>query len=220
MTGMTEIVKEGYPSLEMGIGINTGSVIVGNIGSEVRMKYGIVGAGMNMASRIESNSTGDEVLIGEATYEAVKESVTTRPAQTVMMKGLRKPLVYYPVIRIGPPYDVAIQAPDSTQEGVKISLPFDCWKITDKKVDGNAIPGETVQMGDNFFYAITEQAISHLTDVKLNFNFCADAHCFDDIYAKVMADEPEPGSQVRLFRITSMTQKDREILNRWIQDIS
>ncbi len=215
-----EIVGEGYPPLEMGIGINTGSVIVGNIGSEVRMKYGIVGAGMNIASRIESNSTGDQVLIGETTYAAVKGNVTTQPAQTVMMKGLRKPLVYYPVIRMGAPYDVAIQEPDTTHEGVKISLPFSCWKIADKKIDGEAISGETVQMGENFFYAVTEKPISHLTDVKLNFNFCADAHCFEDIYAKVIENEREAEGSVRLFRITSMAQEDKKILNRWIQDVS
>jgi len=54
----TEIEKEGYPPLEMCIGINTGTVIVGNIGSEMRMKYGIVGSAVNTASRIESNTTG------------------------------------------------------------------------------------------------------------------------------------------------------------------
>jgi len=47
-----EILTSGYPPLEMGIGINTGTVIVGNIGSELRMKYGIVGAAVNTAARI------------------------------------------------------------------------------------------------------------------------------------------------------------------------
>ena len=55
-----DIAKEGYPPLEMGIGINTGQVVVGNIGSEVRMKYGIVGSAVNVAARIESNTTGGE----------------------------------------------------------------------------------------------------------------------------------------------------------------
>ncbi|MBW2205216.1 MAG: adenylate/guanylate cyclase domain-containing protein, partial [Deltaproteobacteria bacterium] len=71
-----ELTHEGYPVLEMGIGINTGSVIVGNIGSEIRAKYGIVGATVNMASRIESNTVGGEVLMGESTYRLVKEAVT------------------------------------------------------------------------------------------------------------------------------------------------
>ena len=60
-----EIISEGYPALEMGIGINSGTVIVGNIGSEMRAKYGIVGTVVNRAARIESNTVGGEVLIGE-----------------------------------------------------------------------------------------------------------------------------------------------------------
>jgi len=88
-----EIVKEGYPPLEMGIGINTGPVIVGNIGSELRVKYGIVGSAGNMAARIESNTTGGQVLISEKTYHRVKNLVTAEPPQTVVMKGLHQPLV-------------------------------------------------------------------------------------------------------------------------------
>jgi class 3 adenylate cyclase len=63
-----ELMEEGYPALEMGIGINTGSVIVGNIGSDLRMKYGIVGDTVNRAARIESNSIGGQVLIGESRH--------------------------------------------------------------------------------------------------------------------------------------------------------
>ena len=53
-----EMVEDGLPMLEMGIGINTGPVVVGNLGSEARTKYGIVGAVVNIASRIESNTLG------------------------------------------------------------------------------------------------------------------------------------------------------------------
>lgn len=215
-----EIVEEGYPSLEMGIGINTGSVIVGNIGSEVRVKYGIVGAGMNMAARIESNSTGDQVLIGETTYEAVKGKVTTQPVQTVMMKGLRKPLVYFPVVNIGAPYHIALEAVAKDQKGVEISLPFSCWKIEEKKIAEDPIFGETLRIGENFFSAKTEKPIPPLTDIKLNFNFCTDAHCFDDIYAKVIDMGQEKENTIGRFRITSMSQEDKQILNKWIKEIS
>jgi adenylate cyclase len=64
-------VADGLPALEMGIGINTGPVVVGNLGSEARTKYGIVGAVVNVASRIESNTVGGQVLVGEATYAKV-----------------------------------------------------------------------------------------------------------------------------------------------------
>ena len=55
-----ELVADDLPPLEMGIGINTGPVVVGNLGSEARTKYGIVGAVVNVASRIESNTIGGQ----------------------------------------------------------------------------------------------------------------------------------------------------------------
>ena len=215
-----ELMREGYPALEMGIGINTGSVIVGNIGSEIRAKYGIVGASVNIASRIESNTIGGQVLIGEATYRLVKELVTSDPTQTVMMKGLKKPLVIYPVTAIGPPYDVKLGFQAAGKNGIEISLPFHCWKVEDKKIASESMLGETITLNDNEITASIEPHLEPLTDIKLIFDFCMDAHCFDDIYAKVLSPEEQKDKDVNRLRITSINQKDRDILKKWISEIS
>jgi len=215
-----ELIREGYPPLEMGMGINTGTVIVGNIGSEIRAKYGIVGATVNMASRIESNTVGGQVLIGESTYRLVKESVTADSPYTVMMKGLKRPLVIYPVTAIGSPYGIELAPQAANQHDIEISLPFHCWKVEDKKVAGEAISGETIIINENFITASVEPYLEPLTDIKLIFDFCMDAHCFDDIYAKVLSAEERDSKIVTRFRITSINQKDRDILKRWISEAS
>ncbi|MBW1813226.1 MAG: adenylate/guanylate cyclase domain-containing protein [Deltaproteobacteria bacterium] len=215
-----ELMREGYPALEMGIGINTGSVIVGNIGSEIRTKYGIVGATVNIASRIESNTIGGQVLIGEATYRLVKELVTSDPTQTVMMKGLKKPLVIYPVTAIGPPYDVKLGFQTASKNGIEISLPFHCWKVEDKKIASESMLGETITLNDNEITVSIETHLEPLTDIKLIFDFCMDAHCFDDIYAKILSSEEQKDKIINLLRITSINQKDRDILKKWISEIS
>jgi adenylate cyclase len=61
------IGREGLPHVEMGIGIHTGEVVVGNIGSYKRTKYGAVGNHVNLAFQIESYTIGGQVLISEAT---------------------------------------------------------------------------------------------------------------------------------------------------------
>jgi len=215
-----ELLREGYPALEMGIGINTGSVIVGNIGSEMRTKYGIVGTTVNIASRIESNTIGGQVLVGEATYRLVKEWVTSDPTQTVMMKGLKKPLVIYPITAIGPPYDVNLSFRMASKNGIEISLPFHCWKVEDKKIASESMSGETLTLNDNEITALIEPRLEPLTDIKLIFDFCTDAHCFDDIYAKILSSEKQKDKIINLLRITSINQKDRNILKKWISEIS
>ena len=216
-----ELLLEGHPALEMGIGINTGSVIVGNIGSEMRTKYGIVGTTVNIASRIESNTIGGQVLIGESTYNLVKELVTVDPPQTIMMKGLKKPLVMYSVTAIGPPYNIKIDFPASKENGVEIILPFHCWKVEEgKKIANESQSGETITLSDNEITASIEPPPEPLTDIKLMFDFCVEAHCFDDIYTKVLPFQDQKGKTINRLRITSISQKDRDILKKWISEVS
>ena len=213
-----EIALEGYPPLEMGIGINTGTVIVGNIGSEARLKYGIVGAAVNTAARIESNTVGGQVLIGESTYRLVDEFLTTEPPQTVMMKGMKRPLVNYPVTAIGPPYDIELHFRDDNQNGIQLSLPFHCWKVEDKKIDGESCVGETIMLNENVIVASIKPPLEPLTDIKLRFDFCMEAHCFEDIYGKILPPTEQDDKSRSRLRITSIKPVDRDILKKWMEE--
>lgn len=215
-----EFIQEGHPPLEMGIGINTGSVVVGNIGSEVRMKYAAVGSAVNTAARIESNTVGGQVLIGESTYGLIKEVVACDPPQVFMMKGLRKPLVAYAVKHIGPPYNLELKSRQVVETGVHMNLPFRCWKVKDKKIDDDAVSGETVLLSENSITASIVCSLEPLTDIKLVFDFCVEAHCFEDIYAKVLSVNEKDGIPVHQLQITSIDPKDRDILDQWMKDAS
>lgn len=210
-----ELVGDGLPPLEMGIGINSGPVVVGNLGSETRTKYGIVGSVVNVASRIESNTVGGQVLIGEATHKLVVDHVTAQAPITVMMKGLKSPLVCYPVTAIGAPYDVelSLHEPDSL---VEMRLPFQLWRLDGKKIVSGPIDGETRGINEKTISVICNQDLEPLTNVKLLFTFCQEAHCFSDIYAKVTAVSTSGRSPIVRLHVTYMDQADRELLSRWI----
>ncbi|MFC1821797.1 adenylate/guanylate cyclase domain-containing protein, partial [Thermodesulfobacteriota bacterium] len=80
--------SSGLPVMEMGIGINTGPCVVGNMGSTMRIKYGVVGHGVNLGARIESFTVGGQVLISHETYEAVKDEVIAEGPFQVWGKGV------------------------------------------------------------------------------------------------------------------------------------
>jgi class 3 adenylate cyclase len=217
----TELMNDGYPALEMGIGINTGSVIVGNIGSDLRMKYGIVGETVNQAARIESNSIGGQVLIGESTYRSVQSQVQADPPKTLMMKGMKKPLVFYSVSAIdmqGKPVSLDVTA--SPGPLLEIHIPIHCWLIQDKKLDLIPLTGTTVALDETQIIIHTATAIEPLTDVKLNFDFCLEAHCFDDIYAKCTDTEPVRDGHHSKLHITAMAENDRERIREWMAQAS
>jgi adenylate cyclase len=88
---------EELPELKMGIGLNAGEVVVGNIGSETRAKYGIVGSAVNTTQRIQSEAEGGEVVISEPVYRAAQDRLTIKKSFEAQLKGIQGNVKLYVV---------------------------------------------------------------------------------------------------------------------------
>jgi len=90
-----EMKTRNLPELNMGIGVNTGPVIVGNIGSKTRAKYGIVGSAVNITSRIQAKAKGNEIVISESVYKHMEDFLTIQRSFETNLKGVDSALNLY-----------------------------------------------------------------------------------------------------------------------------
>lgn len=92
------MASKGLPKLFMGIGIHAGPVVVGNIGSSARAKYGIVGSAVNITSRIQARAEQGEILVSSDLLQYISDVQVSRFFQAEL-KGIKAPMTLNSVIR-------------------------------------------------------------------------------------------------------------------------
>ena len=183
------------PELSMGIGINSGEVIVGNIGSEKRAKYGAIGTPINTAFRIESHTVGGQILISPSTYEKVRSLVRVRGTMEVQFKGIDQPVTLYDVSGMGGEYQVAmIEKTTESFTSLKPPLPITCFLLEGKIVSKTGIPGYMVRLAESSAEISLEGQVDIHSNLKILL-MTQEGHGLSEVYAKVVSfDESDTTS--------------------------
>jgi adenylate cyclase len=216
---MTEVnqrlVAKGTAELEMGIGVHTGRVIVGNIGSLRRTKYAAVGANVNLAGRIESFTNGGQLLISEDTRRKIKAPLRIDGQCRVEPKGASRSLLLYEIGAIGEPFGLSLPSRAVPLHPLALPLPVRFMILEEKFV------GRTVHEGQVTTLSAVEAGMeSHLrpavlSNLQISVAVTPLGNPSGEIYGKVVESVEGTPSRVKI-RFSSVTPE----LKTWVRALS
>ncbi len=187
---MAEVRKQNLennlPHLEMGIGLNEAEVIVGNIGSKKRSKYGVVGSGVNMTSRIESYTVGGQILISESVRKAVGDIIRIDNQMKVHPKGVDMPFTVYEVGGISGPYNLAIEDKSSRLLALAREIPVRYTILDGKYMGRGDYPGEILRLTHKFCELRLVTPLEPFTNIKVNLSDVGEDLAHRDFYGKIV----------------------------------
>ncbi len=158
---------EGLPRLSMGIGVNTGIVVVGNIGSERRTKYSVVGSDVNFASRMEAFALVGQVLISAATYSRVRHLVEVSDSLQVEMKGVPGRATLYDVRSIGAPYNIRLPDKEVSLKKLPDRIGVQIHRLKDKSVTDAAGRAWVTHLGGSAAQVTAEGPLEPWEELRL-----------------------------------------------------
>ena len=180
--------QAGYPEVALGIGINTGEVVMGNIGSKKRIKYAVVGRAVNLTARIESYTVGGQIFISESTLDECGDVCRIDTAMKVMPKGVKKPLTIHEVGGIGGDFQLFLPPKKEItwlelKQGLPVRFTVVDWKHTGELGHGGAI----TKIAHNMVEIHSEVLPSPLANLRISLYDPDDREIADDLYGKVVA---------------------------------
>ena len=179
--------QSGYPEVALGIGINTGDVVMGNIGSQKRIKYAVVGRAVNLTARIESYTVGGQIFISESTLSECGDICRIDTAMQVMPKGVKKPLTIHELGGIGGDFQLFLPPKKERtwielEPGLPVQFTVVDWKHTGELGHGGAI----TKIAHNMVEIHSEVLPSPLANLRISLYDPDDHEISDDLYGKVV----------------------------------
>jgi adenylate cyclase len=195
--------KDDLPEVEMGIGIHTGQVVLGNIGSPERMKYGVVGSNVNLTSRIQACTTGGQILVSETTRQELGSKLRIGKQMEVRAKGVEHPVVLFEVLGIGGSHKLALGETVDMLVELPEEVPILYEVVESSQVGGALSRGVLTKVSLKVAEARLSDPVPPLSNLKLHIIGADGMQIPGSAYGKVLGTVPKTGNGATI-RFTSI----------------
>ncbi len=202
MTGVNERNRAGnLPETEMGIGIHTGLVVLGNIGSATRMKYGVIGSHVNLTSRIQGFTTGGQILISEATRQELEPILKQGQQMEFNAKGIEQPVAVFEVLGVGGKHNLYLPRTAAPLVALDKALQLRYSIVEGSTLAAEMSQGNISKLSPKEAVAQLAAPVALLANVRMRLATHDGTDIPGDVYGKVV--ETTPGSAEVRIRFTS-----------------
>jgi len=202
----------GWPPLEMGVGIDTGSAVVGNMGSARRIKYGVVGHIVNTAARIETLTVGGQALVSDAVRRALGDRLMADGPMEAESKGIGATMLIWEVLALRG--ERMLVLPSAVHELPTLARPLDATVrvYQGKQLDKQSHAARVLRLGAGGTELVSQAPLALFSAVNVHLSDPAGSSTTDGIDGKVVALSEHDGAPIAVVRFTGIGWDARDRL--------
>ncbi len=221
---MTEFNRQnaqlGLPEIFVGIGINSGGVMAGTLGSELHSEYTVVGDEVNLVSRIEAQSLRGQILLSESTYRLAESFVKVSTPNKVQVKGKRRSVTLYELLATNLPRPLQVPRRESRNSPrVLVKIPVFFQLLEGKKILPEVHRGEVVDLSYNGMQALVSVPLPPSSEICISMSLHLLGDESTEIYTRIVKVAEEQESYRASMEFTYIKPEGQQAIKQYVDSM-